>query len=181
MRPAVCGGLHMKNHRTVRGAAVLYALVVLFACVGCGGNPYLKGYQIRTPQEERELLAQRAPQEADRILAAKLALRDDPRDPATIRQLSAGYADIAEQIGNEKDPLFEYCTEAAGHELKMYKARGGTLTAEVIAETGRNLYLRKRQCTAKRWLGKALVMDPALAADYAGYLERSKAECGSGS
>jgi len=167
------------NH-SANSRVLLLGLFVIAWCgviFGCTSNPYLKTYKYRSIEDERTLLAKSWPKEAEEVFAAKQDLRADPRKPEAMLQLARTYADIAEHVGDPKDPMHEYCLEAAGYELKLYKARGGPFTPAVIAETGRNLYLRDRDCQAPRWIAKAIQMDAALAADYGDVLKRSKSEC----
>ena len=159
------------------GVAVGAILGVALFTTACTTNAYLKRYKLQTIEEERELLAKVSPSAADEVLAAKEALREDPRRPESMVQLARAYATIAEQIGDSKNPMYEYSVEAAGYELKLYKARGGPFPPVIIAETGRNLYLRDRDCQARRWLDKAVQMDAALSAEYADVLKRSRAGC----
>jgi len=170
------GGKKMNRH----GIGLAKLLLLAGLCAGalaCASNPFLQGYKVRTIEQEHDILAPRSAARADEVLAAKKSLRDNPRKPEAITALTSAYAGMAQEIGDTKDPLYDYCLEAAGYELKLYKARGGPLTPEVIAETGRNLYLRGRECQAERWLAKAIVINPVLNTGYGEMLAKSKAAC----
>lgn len=167
----------MKRSRARLAEIALLAAGLCVVGFACASNPFLQGYKFRTIEQEHDLLAPRSAARADEILAAKKGLRDNPRKPEAITALTSAYADLAQDIGDPKDPLYEYCVEAAGYELKLFKARGGAFTPEVIAETGRNLYLRGRECQAERWLVKAIAFNPALNTGYGDVLSRSKAAC----
>jgi hypothetical protein len=150
---------------------------LLSVCTGCGArNLYLARYKVQTAEQEHALLAQEWPTEADEILLAKQKLRTDPRNFEAMLALSRAYTAIAEREG-VPGAFRDYCLEAGGYELKLYRARGGGFPPALIAETGRNLHLREDSCRGHRWLKKAIALEAGLDAEYGAVAKEARVVC----